>query len=123
VDPAQAHRDAVRELLDKDEAAKSRDMDMDLSTAAGVLDDIRNLLEMSVEVRDQMAVLVHREGPEFIDRMSKLLGKSEDEIVAAVIEARKDLKIDMDSYRLQHHPKVLREMKERFNIDLKPGQD
>lgn len=124
VHPAeQKHREAVRLMLDRDEATDRRDDDTDLATAVEVLDDIRELIAMGVELRDQMAVLCRREGPAFIDRLAKLLGKSEEEIVEAVLQARTEAKIDLDKYRLQHHPAVKKEMKERFNVEVQPGHD
>jgi hypothetical protein len=121
----QKHRNAVRGMLDADEASQGARIgeDTDLGTAVEVLDDIRGLIAMGIELRDQLAVLIRREGPVFLDRLAKNLGKTEDEIIDAVIDARAAAKIDLDKYRLKHHPTVQREMKERFNTDVAPGKE
>jgi hypothetical protein len=117
------HRAAVAELLAREEAEKDRDKDANLATAVEVLDDIRTLIGMGIELRDQLAVLCRREGPAFLDKLAKHLGRTQDEILDAVIAARQEARIDLDKYKLQHSPRVVAEMAERFNIEVRPGED
>jgi hypothetical protein len=117
------HREAVKQFLEDGDESSERERDQSLASAVEVLDDIRTLIAMGIELRDQLTVLVRKEGPNFLDRLAKHLGKSSDEIIDAVLAARQEAKVDLDRYKLQHSPAVLKEMKERFGVQPQPGED
>jgi hypothetical protein len=117
------HQQAVKAMLERQEQGKDRDEAASLATAVEVLDDIRELIAMGIELRDQMAVLVRKEGPVYLKRLADILGHTEDEIVDAVVRARAEARIDLEKYKLKHHPSVVKEMQERFGVQVVAGKD
>ena len=112
----------ARIIIDEEEKEGARDRDESLATTVEVLKDIRSQIAMGIELRDELNVLIRREGPAYAAKLCQLLGVTEEELKTAVVEARKAARIDHDDYKLKHHPTTIREAKKFFDKDLKPGE-